>query len=207
MAAAQLGTYALGLATPLVLATFAAERVLLLARGFRRFMVPAQRVMGALLVVMGLLIATDRVGALTLPSLTASSNAQPSTEAPCEVASATACSVAETAETVAVEAAVPLGKPHLLEFVGGHCPVCARMAPVIAELERRCTDNDGTVVRANIESPAGRALARRFGIHAVPTLVEIDEDGNETARVIGERTLADLTVALQSVSPNGCRPL
>ena len=207
VAAVQLAAYAFGLATPLVLATVAADRVLVLARSFRRFMLPAQRVMGALLVIMGLLIATDRVGVIALPSFTASPNAQPQADAPCEITTATACSVAPTADTEVVPATIPLGKPHLLEFVGGHCPVCARMAPVIAELERRCTDNDGTVVHANIESPAGRALARRFGIHAVPTLVEIDEDGNETARVIGERTLADLTVALQSVSPNGCRPL
>jgi cytochrome c-type biogenesis protein len=205
LAAAQLGVYALGLTTPLLVATFAAERVLPLARRFQRFAALTQRATGALLIVVGLLIATDRLDALaptSAPARGVSSSA-------CEVPGALACAVSDEGGATADEAAahLPLGRPHLLALVGEHCPVCARMAPWVAKLERACTDGDGTVVHATLETPAGRALARRFGVHAVPTFLQLDAQGNEVERAVGEQTLAQLAAAFQSVSGTACRPL
>jgi cytochrome c-type biogenesis protein len=62
-------------------------------------------------------------------------------------------------------------------------------------------------VHATLETPAGRALARRFGVHAVPTFLQLDAQGNEVERAVGEQTLAQLAAAFQSVSGTACRPL
>src|SRR6478735_8999834 len=91
-AAAQLAVYALGLSTPLFVATFAAERVLELARRLRGVMVNVQRLSGALLIGLGLLIATDRLATLSAPL--ASTTESP---AACDVEGSSSCSIDEGA--------------------------------------------------------------------------------------------------------------
>lgn len=206
-AAAQLAVYAFGLSTPLIAATFAAERVLKLARSLRGLMLPTQRIVGAALVGVGLLIATDHIGLLAPVASATRDSASSSTPARCDSPETKACAVAESLAETDAMAAVPLGRPHLVEFVSDHCTVCARMAPVVAELERACTQGDGSVVRVNVESPAGRALAQRFNVHAVPTFLQLDAAGQEVERVIGEQTHEQLALALQSVRGTACKSL
>jgi cytochrome c-type biogenesis protein len=204
-AGAQLAIYAFGLSTPLMAATFAAERVLPLAKKLRGWMLPTQRAVGALLVGLGLLIATDKLAVLSPAAM----QGQAAASAPerCEVHGVTACSVAEGAVADTSAVAIPLGRPHLVEFVSDHCTVCARMAPLVAELERACTEGDGSVVRVNVESVAGRALARQFNVHAVPTFLQLDAAGEEVERVIGEQTHEQLALALQNVRGEACKSL
>ncbi|HYQ18030.1 MAG TPA: cytochrome c biogenesis protein/redoxin [Polyangiaceae bacterium] len=199
-AAAQLAVYALGLSTPLFVATFAAERVLKLARRLRGVMVNVQRLSGALLIGLGLLIATDRLATLSAPL--ASTTESP---AACDVEGSSSCSIDEGAVEVDAVATVPLGRPHLLEFVSEHCTVCARMAPLVAKLEQTCTDGDGSIVRVGIDSAEGRALARRFNVRAVPTFLQLDAEGAEVERVIGEQTPEQLALALQNVRGAACQ--
>jgi cytochrome c-type biogenesis protein len=198
-AAAQLAVYALGLSTPLFAATLAASPVLALARRLRGLMLVTQRAVGVTLVALGLLIATDRV-ALLSPS-------GDSTRAACDTAEATACSLAAAPAGLEASAEVPRGRPHLVEFVSEHCTVCARMAPLVAELERVCARNDGSVVHVTVDSAAGRALAERFAVHAVPTVVQLDAEGEEVSRVVGEQTHAELALALANVRGEACKPL
>ena len=122
---------------------------------------------------------------------------------------AKACSFAESRAEVESDAAlaVPLGRPHLVEFVSDHCTVCARMAPVVENLERACAQGEGSVVRVNVESSAGRALAQRFNVHAVPTFLQLDAEGEEVERVIGEQTHEQLALVLQSVRGAACKSL
>jgi cytochrome c-type biogenesis protein len=208
-AATQLVVYALGLSTPLIAATFAAERVLKLARRLRGLMLPLQRIAGAALVGVGLLIATDHVQLLSPTAPATEVSALGSRPDHCEGQGAKACSFAEGLAEVESDAAlaVPLGRPHLVEFVSDHCTVCARMAPVVENLERACAQGDGTVVRVNVESSAGRALAQRFNVHAVPTFLQLDAKGEEVERVIGEQTHEQLALALQSVRGTACKSL
>jgi cytochrome c-type biogenesis protein len=198
-AAVQLGVYALGLSTPLVAATLAADRVVPLARRLRAAMPWAQRVTGGVLVALGLLLATDRLGLL-------SNGFSRQTAANCATEGAKACDVAVGAleGEVDEDASVPHGRPHLVEIVGQHCTVCARMAPVVAELERQCTESDGSIVRVTLESPQGRALAQRFRVHAVPTFLHLDAEGQEVDRVIGEQTREQLAAAIRSVRGSAC---
>jgi cytochrome c-type biogenesis protein len=208
-AAAQLAIYALGLSTPLIAATFAAGRVLELARRLRGLMLPMQRIVGAALVGVGLLIATDHLDLLSPRASATAISASGAKRDHCDRPETKACSFPENLADVEGNAAlaIPLGRPHLVEFVSDHCTVCARMAPVVERLERACTQGDGSVVRVNVESPGGRALAQRFDVHAVPTFLQLDAEGKEVERVIGEQTIEQLTLALQSVRGRACPAL
>jgi RNA polymerase sigma-70 factor, ECF subfamily len=125
-----------------------------------------------------------------------------------EIAEVQQCPVGSLAEGKNDAAlAIPLGRPHLVEFVSDHCTVCARMAPVVENLEGACTQGDGSVVRVNVESSGGRALAQRFNVHAVPTFLQLDAEGEEVVRVIGEQTHEQLALALQSVRGTACKSL
>jgi len=58
--AALLGVYALGLAVPFLLTALALDRFLLWFQRFRRYLVWVERVSGVLLIVLGVLLLTDR---------------------------------------------------------------------------------------------------------------------------------------------------
>jgi len=124
--------------------------------------------------------------------------------APCATGSATACAQAIEAEPAAEGMT---GKPRLVEFVSSHCPACLRMAPVVAEIERRCSANDGTIVRVNVDEPEGEALASRYGIDALPTFVGLDAEGSEVSRMVGLQTPERLAVALGEVRHRACPAL
>ncbi|HET9958929.1 MAG TPA: cytochrome c biogenesis protein/redoxin [Polyangiaceae bacterium] len=201
-AALQLGVYALGLSTPLILASLAAQRVLELSRRLRGVTPFVQRGLGALLVLVGVLVATDRISAV-VPSVKTEDET-------CVSQQGNACLVPELATGAASDGEpqrLPAGKPRLLEFVSAHCPVCARMAPLVAELERACTQGDGTMLRLAVESPEGRALAQRYQVHAVPTFLQVDSDGNEVERALGEQSRTQIQNALESVRGSACPSL
>lgn len=199
VAATELASYALGLSTPLVIAAFGAPRVLDFAKRLRGVTPLIQRVTGVALIGMGVLLAADRVGSLA-PSSAALTPSAPS----CTVSGAETCSVGEQSGAPGAPVDLPTGRPHIVEFVSGHCPVCARMAPVVAELERACTSGDGTIVRVNVDEPSGHALAARFGVRAVPTFVELDADGIEIDRVIGEKSRSELALAVADLRGEAC---
>jgi hypothetical protein len=81
------------------------------------------------------------------------------------------------------------------------------MEPVVSELERHCTEGDGSLVRVTLESSSGRALAQRFAVHALPTFLQLDVDGREVDRAIGEQTPEELALALSSVRGEACKAL
>jgi len=60
-----LGTYAIGLGVPFLLAALGVERFLQSSRWMRRWSAPLQRLAGTFLVVVGLLLVTGRFAALT----------------------------------------------------------------------------------------------------------------------------------------------
>lgn len=210
VAGAALATYALGLSTPLLVAAASAPRVLALAARVRRASPFIQRAAGVALVAMGLFLATDRLSAVVraaqwagLAGTTPVASSDPS----CELSAAHACSLPDAPSGAAAPLLLPSGGAHLVEFVGADCPVCAKMAPVLRELERACGADDGTVVRVLVDSASGRALAEHFGVHAVPTFVSLDAAGNELERVVGEQPRHQLALALESVRGKACSVL
>jgi cytochrome c-type biogenesis protein len=195
-AGAQLAGYAAGLATPLVVAAFAAAKIVPLARRLGRHTPALQRAMGVLLVAVGALVASDRIGTMSLGPKSI------------DVATASsACHGAASACAAHLEDA-PVGdklagRPRLVEFVSDHCPVCARMAPLVEDLQKRCGAN-GDLLRVRIEDEHGRALAGRYGIRVVPTFVTVDASGGEVDRYVGEQPAAKLEQVMGEVRGAAC---
>lgn len=147
----------------------------------------------ALLGAAALLFSTGRLAA---PAAT-------SAPAPCASGTGAACSAPEgRLDAEALE--LPRGKPLLLEFGSEHCAACARMAPLVAELEARCAKDAGVVVHVEVDDPRGEALAARYGVRFLPTFLTVDASGVEVERVVGEQPRARLAGLLTDVRGAAC---
>lgn len=99
------------------------------------------------------------------------------------------------------------GQARLVEFTSSHCPACKRMAPIVAELERRCSRaTEGAIVQVNVDEPEGEALAMRYQVRALPTFLGIDAEGAEVTRLVGMQTPERLNGALGAIRA-GCPAL
>ncbi|MGC4068839.1 MAG: cytochrome c biogenesis protein CcdA [Polyangiaceae bacterium] len=191
IAGAMLAVYALGLATPIVAASFAASRILVWVRQLRTWTPILQRGTGALLVILGGFVA---FGAMTSAT---------SKEAKASCTGATACETKAVAAQghLAVDA-LPRG-PALVEFVSGHCTVCKRMRPIVTELERKCSP--ASLVLVDVDDVSGKQLAAHYGVSMVPTFISIDHAGGEVERIVGEQSKERLVVAFSDVRGEPCQ--
>ena len=77
--------------------------------------------------------------------------------------------------------------PVLLDFWATWCGPCRMIAPVVAEIAE---ENEGVIVgKINVDEEG--ALAARFGITSIPTLVVMDK-GEVKAQAVGYRPKADI---------------
>lgn len=74
----------------------------------------------------------------------------------------------------------------LLDFGAERCPPCRALAPVLAALAE---EYRGRVRIAAVDCDRERALAERFLVRSMPTLVVL-RDGREVGRVVGLRPRA-----------------
>lgn len=154
-----------------------------------------------------LLIAGAAVlGATRLGSLATSRTASvgPHGSASC-AASASACAL--PASRVPEPSSAPRGGPHLLEFESAHCTVCARMAPLVKELERRCAGDMKTIVRVDVDEPEGEEIAARYGVRFLPTFIRTDGTGEEVRRIVGEQPKESLAGMLSELRGQACPAL
>lgn len=193
IAGGKLLAYALGLSTPLVAAAFAAPRVLAWAKALRASTPRLQQVMGVMLIGVGGLFVFDRVGAVAPKAV--------ATQSPADCASsATACAKVIDAPPSAEGLK---GKPRLVEFVSSNCTVCARMAPVVENVAKKCATGD-SLLRVAVDDADGQALASRYGVRVVPTFVSVDAVGNEVDRMIGEQSPERIAQAVSDVRGEVC---
>jgi thioredoxin-related protein len=54
-----------------------------------------------------------------------------------------------------------------------------------------------SVLRVNIQDPAGRALARRYAVFATPTFIFFDAGGEELWRSIGQIEASQVAASLR----------
>jgi cytochrome c-type biogenesis protein len=208
VAGVELAAYALGLSTPLLVAAFGGSHVLNWTRKLNGTSVAIQRVVGVLLVAMGLLLATDH---LALLAPTVSAQAAPTdtaqddrSAAGCALEGPNSCSLPVAVSNSEPPSSWSTGAPHLVEFMSGHCTVCARMAPLVEDAVRACAVTADTIVQVNVDTAAGRALAARYEVTVVPTFLQIDAQGDELERIIGEQSRAELVLTIADLRGQPC---
>jgi thiol:disulfide interchange protein len=92
----------------------------------------------------------------------------------------------------------------MIEFVSAHCPICHRMAPVVAKAEQDCSAHGVRIRQVDVASSAGREGVNRYGILGVPTFVFLDKQGAEVARLVGEQPEATLIQTLEVLAGQSC---
>jgi thioredoxin 2 len=78
--------------------------------------------------------------------------------------------------------------PVLVDFYADWCTPCRMMAPALDDLAR---DRLGEVLVLKVDTDRDQALAMRFGIRGIPTLVSF-QDGREWNRHVGMAQRAEL---------------
>jgi cytochrome c-type biogenesis protein len=219
MGGLYLAVYAAGLVAPLFAAALAAPLVLGWLDRVKPQLRRIELATGALLVAVGLLVSTDHLGALTpalperateLATGTSGQRSQGEPGATCtgaaEAGSAPSCGLPSAASDAPVLAPITLpAGPVMVEVIGRSCPICRRMAPVVAAAEQDCAGHAVSVTRAWVDDPGGLDLARRYGVRGVPTFLFLDADRREVARLVGEQPLDALVQSLQILSGAQCR--
>lgn len=81
--------------------------------------------------------------------------------------------------------------PILVDFWAAWCGPCRAVAP---ELEKLARQKSGTLVVAKVDTEAVPALAARFGIRSIPTLM-LFRDGKLEKQVAGAMSAPQLTQA------------
>jgi len=73
----------------------------------------------------------------------------------------------------------------LIDFWAGWCMPCRMVAPIIEQLAEKY---QGTVTVAKVDVDQENALAARYGVMSIPTVI-LFNDGVEAKRFVGVQTL------------------
>jgi cytochrome c-type biogenesis protein len=210
-AAAYLGVYALGLTLPLFAVSLAAPAALRLLDRAKRRLRAFELASGTLLAALGILFITGHDHLLTgAPPAAAAGEVRAAMRA---TGGPTTCGVLPDQPAETNLAAVPVaeaGMPTMIEFMAAGCPVCQRMATLVAAAARDCSRHGVRIEQIDLATAAGRARASRYGVLGVPTFLFLERDGTEVARLVGEQPQTVLRQSLEILAGQQCdgfRPL
>jgi thiol:disulfide interchange protein len=193
--AVYLSAYAAGLALPLLALAYGASHASVWVRRLRGAIPVLERVTG---------LALLGVGVWTLTA------ALPARE---PVAAVSTCVIEGAGHTCALTPEpgergevieLQMDRAQFLEFSARDCPVCQRMRPVIEKLAATCTELDARIVRVDVGTGTGRALADEYHVVGTPTFVLLNEHGQEELRLIGESSGAELAAAVERAFGVSC---
>ncbi len=203
-AALYLGVYSLGLALPLVAVAMVAPVALRLLDRAKRYFRVFEVTSGALLAAVGLLFITGHASVFA-GTLTTSATASPAITASPSAPATCGVGVDSPGAPADLGAQAPVEQmPTMIEFVSATCPICHRMAPVVARAERDCSAHGVRIRQMDVTTPAGRDAANRYGILGVPTFVFVDQRGTEVARLVGEQPEETLIQTLEVLAGQRC---
>ena len=83
---------------------------------------------------------------------------------------------------------------QVLDFGAKWCGPCRQMDPVMDAIAREYA---GRVEVSHVDVDEDRALAQRYDVRSMPTFVFV-RDGREVGRVIGARSRAKMTEAIDN---------
>lgn len=95
-------------------------------------------------------------------------------------------------ETTFNEEVVGSDVPVLVDFWAEWCTPCKMIAPILEELN---DEHGGKIRIAKVDVDANPALARRFDVLSIPTLM-VFKDGEADHRIIGAKGKAQLVEEL-----------
>jgi cytochrome c-type biogenesis protein len=204
-AALYLAVYSLGLALPLIaVATVAPAALRLLDRAKRYFRV-VEVTSGALLAAVGLMFITGHASAFmgqVGTTTAASADVAAVSPGPATCGAGVTGAAEQPAPSVAQAAVEQM--PTMTEFVSATCPICRRMAPVVAKAEQDCSAHGVRIRQLDVATGVGREAANRYGILGVPTFVFVDQQGTEVARLVGEQPEETLIQTLEVLAGQTC---
>ena len=113
-------------------------------------------------------------------------------------------SSAKDAQMAALSPETPKGLPVMVELYKEDCAICQRMKPTVEAITSQCDEKGVHVRKFDVSKPENRSLVQRFNLVGVPTFVFLDEQGNETARLVGEQTASALTQTISVIRGEPC---
>ena len=84
--------------------------------------------------------------------------------------------------------------PVLVDFWASGCGPCKMLAPVLEEIDQEVAGN-AKVCKVNVDEQP--ALAARFGIMSIPTMIFF-KGGEESGKMVGVRAKEDILGELQA---------
>jgi cytochrome c-type biogenesis protein len=203
-AALYLGMYSLGLALPLIAVATVAPAALRVLDRAKRYFRAFEVTSGALLATLGVLFITGHGSAfMGTVAIDAPAHEVVAVTSPAPV---TCGAGADNAKQPAASVApAPVEQtPTMIEFVSATCPICRRMAPIVARAERDCSAHGVRIQQMDVATGPGREGANRYGILGVPTFVFMDQQGTEVARLVGEQPEETLIQTLEVLVGQTC---